>query len=88
MRGETLTFRVGADKRRFRSAEHHPGQEHDPENIVCPSCHNERRGRIVLADVAQFGFEYDQHTVFFHCKCGADYFAKYKIWLEPGECRE
>lgn len=52
---------------------------------VCPACRILRAKRKPLCDMVQYGFEWDDHTTVFTCKCGCQYFIQSRIWLEDKE---
>lgn len=56
----------------------------DPSHIEawqCPECMKPTKRAKCLISHIQYGFEWDNHTDYFRCKCGCMYYALYQIWL-------
>lgn len=57
-----------------------PGCENKPRRWVCPKCHKESSRRKPVADLIQYGFEWDSYITVMGCSCGQQYFSEYNIW--------
>ncbi len=87
MRRPMSRIRIGDEIWIVRKAIALAGKPEGPTACACPACKQSAQKKTPKGDVTQYGFAWDQHRVFFECRCGCIFYHDYRIWHDDTESR-